>query len=139
MRIYDQFIRSSFLIAIDKLCSRNCSLRDGSLPPSFDKMPAEKRLNWTHSFYEPNFSELQRCHICSELLLGIFKQGFLCRGELEITVALTLFVTSATLYIFSECGLCCHRTCAANGVPECGFENRRLLSSEPFIPSKENS
>ncbi|CAD5111983.1 DgyrCDS1237 [Dimorphilus gyrociliatus] len=115
MRIYDQFIRNSILLAIDKLCSRNCSIEEGSLPPPFEKMPPERRLNSRHTFYEQNFSELQRCHICSEFLLGIFKQGYLCR----------------------ECGLCCHRTCAANGVPECCEENRLLPRSEPFIPNNQ--
>ncbi|CAH1775219.1 unnamed protein product [Owenia fusiformis] len=58
-----------------------------------------------HSFVEYSFSSLQQCHLCEKFLLGLMRQGYQCQ----------------------ECGLCCHRQCSAEQVPECSREKTEKL------------
>uniref|UniRef100_T1J1N3 Phosphatidylinositol 3-kinase regulatory subunit alpha n=1 Tax=Strigamia maritima TaxID=126957 RepID=T1J1N3_STRMM len=95
MGIKDEFQQKALLACIDELCQRNC---DGT---SSVQVPEDSEVACTpasqHSLLEQSFSDLEYCDKCRNYLRGLTHQGFLCQ----------------------ECGLICHRTCAATGLPPC--------------------
>lgn len=99
MKIEDEFHQKAILVCIDALDSQTTqtSLDDGTL------VWPDGGTAGDHNLMEYSFSSLQRCHLCSQFLYGIVRQGYQCRA----------------------CGLCCHRKCCFGNLPKCSMEQMK--------------
>lgn len=98
MGIKDEFQQKAILVCIDELCQR--CYEDGSGDAPVATVPEDSEASTPashHSLLEHSFSTLERCDKCNKFLRGLMHQGFICQ----------------------DCGLVCHRTCAATGLPPC--------------------
>lgn len=99
MKIDDEFHQKAILVCIDALSSpaSGTDSDDSSLVCREDCSVDD------HKLIEHSFPSLQRCHLCTQFLYGIIRQGFQCR----------------------VCGLCCHRKCCFGGLPKCDSDQMK--------------
>ncbi|XP_023227085.1 phosphatidylinositol 3-kinase regulatory subunit alpha-like [Centruroides sculpturatus] len=113
MGIKDDFSQKAILVCIDELCQRSSniiSLEGKNINGGGEEVFSTGNQ---HRLLEHSFSSLLQCDKCHLFLRGLVHQGLLCQ----------------------DCGLICHRTCAATGLPPCctdKINNRLGLISSIF-------
>lgn len=103
MGIKDEFQQKAILVCIDELCQRSCEIYDNLTAIVPEDTEASTPAS-QHCLLARSFSTLERCDKCNKYLRGLTHQGFLCQ----------------------DCGLICHRTCAALGLPPCIANRSRM-------------
>lgn len=102
MGIKDEFQQKAILVCIDELCQRS-EIYDNLAAIVPEDTEASTPAS-QHCLLARSFSTLERCDKCNTYLRGLTHQGFLCQ----------------------DCGLICHRTCAALGLPPCIANRSRM-------------
>ncbi|XP_013780715.1 phosphatidylinositol 3-kinase regulatory subunit alpha-like isoform X1 [Limulus polyphemus] len=100
MGIKDEFHQKAILVCIEELCRAKKELGSVEETPNLSDTFCNRNdesPQGSHQLLQESFSTLLQCHKCHAYLRGIVHQGLVCQ----------------------ECGLVCHKTCAATGLPPC--------------------
>ncbi|XP_022236096.1 phosphatidylinositol 3-kinase regulatory subunit alpha-like isoform X2 [Limulus polyphemus] len=110
--VKDEFHQKAILVCVDELCRAKEEMDSIEEIKNFANVSCNENDEAPyvpHKLVQESFSTLLQCHKCHAYLRGIVHQGLVCK----------------------ECGLVCHKTCAATGLPSCqgpGKQKEHLLS-----------
>ncbi|XP_033716858.1 RAS guanyl-releasing protein 2 isoform X1 [Tursiops truncatus] len=89
------------------------------------------RMGFVHNFHESNSLRPVACRHCKALILGIYKQGLKCRGEMELQGCWAEFFGKS---YYLACGVNCHKQCKDRLSVECR-RRAQSVSLEGSAPS----
>ncbi|XP_076318839.1 phosphatidylinositol 3-kinase regulatory subunit alpha-like isoform X2 [Tachypleus tridentatus] len=116
MGIKDEFHQNAILVCVDELCRTKEELGSAEEARHFANVicNGSDETQVPHQLIQESFSTLLQCQKCHAYLRGIVHQGLMCQ----------------------ECGMVCHKTCAATGLPPCQTsreQNKCLLMQKSNV------